>query len=197
MTTPAEAYYIGQGGRDYWKRNTQRCQSDAIARRNSLRNFVGEYRLSRWLEVGCGIGANMFPGDIGLDCDPRPLSALTPDKTGVIGHAYNLPFPDAHFPVVFSVGCLMHLPSCENGDSVKHGYCATWQGAVQEMARVSAHFVLIGEYIEPEERDLHWQDRAGLCWARPYTVPGFRRVKKDYLSPPFDPEVDFELWEKG
>ena len=127
---------------------------------------------------------------MGLDCDPRQLAYLT-DKANVpiLGHAYDLSmFIDNSFEVVFSVGCLMHLPSPIH-PSVEH----TWQMAVAEMARVSRRYVILGEYWAEEEEPVEGKHWEGCLWRRPYDVPGFSLLKRESIEP-FDTDVLFTVW---
>jgi hypothetical protein len=136
-----------------------------------------------WLEVGCGEGYNLTPGDVGVDVDERALSLVNPWCTALMGEATAIPFPSNRFPVVFCVGLLMHLQAGE------------WEKALQEMARCAQEVVLIGEYVgevEREKENPYWQ---GLLWERPYSPPEGWVLKETvrWLSP-FDRDVTFLLF---
>lgn len=200
--TLAEDLYCGDEGAAYWQRNSTRLQNERGDRVRVLRNLVHYNHQIGWLEVGCGRGYNLLPGDVGLDCDPRQLAFLPLSVIPIIGHAYNLSlFPDNSFEVVFSVGCLMHLPSSPTpvsypiGQRPKKIHWDTWQEAAEEMARVSSRYVILGEYWGEQEEPVtgkHWE---GCLWRRPYTVPGRTLIKTVQPLLPFDPDVTFTVWE--
>ncbi len=181
--------YTGARGQAYHDRNRERLQEDAARRRTAIRGLVTPYLshtgwyLWPWCEVGCGEGYNLFPGDVGVDVDPRALSHLSPQCIPVIGEATTLPFPPRWFTVVFCVGLLMHLPGGE------------WERTLQEMARISREVLLIGEYVGDQEREKenpHWK---GLLWERPYTPPeGWVLRESIHGLSPFDPDVTFLLY---
>lgn len=184
--TDAERRYCGEEGEAYWKRNAKRVKKSAPQRAETLRRLIPNMSDRwHWLEIGCGRGNNLIVGDVGLDCDPRQLHYLNNHIIPIVGHAYDLSmFIDDSFPVVLSVGCLMHLPHPEV------------DRALAEMARVSKHYVIIGEYWADEEAPVtgrHWK---GCLWKRPYTVPGMHLVRTVTHLAPFDPDVIFGVFEK-
>lgn len=184
--TDAERRYCGEEGAAYWDRNAKRVKKSARQRAETLRQLISDSSSRwHWLEIGCGRGDNLTDGDVGLDCDPRQLPHLPSYITPIIGHAYDLSmFIDDSFPVVLSVGCLMHLPHPEV------------DRALAEMARVSKRYVIIGEYWADEEAPVtghHWD---GCLWKRPYTVPGMHLEQTAVRLAPFDPDVIFGVFEK-
>lgn len=182
----SEAYYLGEGGAAYLARNYNRLRADTPARRHALRMLLPlAWQGARWLEVGCGIGSNLYLQDVGVDCDPRVLREVCRDgRLGVLGRAQKLSmFIDRSFAVVFCVGLLMHLPD------------GKWQQALAEMTRVSTHYVILGEYVTEVERDLTWQAEPGLLWERPYPTPvGWQQVREVRPLAPFDSDVTFLVW---
>lgn len=196
--TKAEELYCGEAGTNYWERNAAQLEANRYFRSVFIRDlipFSSHAMRSPWLEVGCGRGDNMRAGDVGLDCDHRQLAALAQrEMVPIVGHAYNLSmFIDKSFPVVFSVGCLMHLPSGDISD-LDHMAAFSWQKAVAEMARVSSHYIILGEYWGEEERPVSSKYWAGCLWSRPYDIPGFMEINR--VEPPsfFDPNVTFTVW---
>lgn len=201
--TKAEQLYCGKAGEEYWERNKNRLNSEQHLRGEALRGLVKGQRQKRWVEVGCGRGHNLWPRDIGVDIDARQIEQLVdPNTVGIIAPAYNIPLPDSSYPVVFSVGCLMHLPSSvteiwdEDGRSYKE-YDQTWMRATSEMARISQNYVIIGEYWADSEVEIEWHGEKGVLWTRPYTVPGFELVKKVTPLPPFDENITFGVFKKA
>ena len=179
--TKAEKLYRGAAGAAYWERNRERLDREREDRAEAIHALLPTTP-GPWLEVGCGEGHNLLPGDVGLDCDPRRLARWV-----VLGSVYALPFRDEEFSVVFSVGCLMHLPSGEK---------ESWQAAVAEMARCSSRYVLIGEYMAMEEEEIPWHGERDVLWARPYSIPGCEQVRETKPLRPFDEGITFQVWRK-
>lgn len=190
----AEDAYKGRQGAAYWKRNGEKVQDQHRQRVQFLRFLVPTAHLwihnnllpTPWLEVGCGRGDNLLPGDVGLDCDARQLSYLFhKGVVPVLGSATSLPFPDAAFLTVMSVGCMMHL----NGEDLEK--------ALKELTRVAHKYVILGEYLAEQEEPVtgkHWD---GLLWQRPYHPPkGWQFMKSVRAPVPFDPDVTFLVWER-
>lgn len=196
--------YQGKAGEEYWERNAPLLDKEQRVRSETLRSLVTlplDQASSPWLEVGCGRGHNLLSYDVGLDCDVRQLRYLPArDIIPILGEAWDLSmFPDGSFPVVFSVGCLMHLPTHKHPMlPMLPSQCVSWQRAAAEMARVSSRTVILGEYMSEKETVVpsdHWP--AGTLWSRPYVVPGMREVKRIAPLPPFDPHVSFSIWKKA
>jgi methyltransferase family protein len=201
--TEAEARYCGAEGAAYWQRNKRRLDQEGPARAEAIRELVPfRYHGTPWLEIGAGRGHNLYSYDVGLDCDARQLRYLRQQqRIPILGHATNLSmFPDDTFAVVFTVGVLMHLPSCplatQEMEHTADESCDTWHQAVQEMARVSSRYVILGEYWADVETPLTGQNWNGCLWARPYTIPGM--VLDHYEQPvlPFDTDVRFLIFIK-
>lgn len=194
--TRAEELYTGEAGAKYWERNEEQLDTSAFDRMAALRQLLPNVARESWLEIGCGRGHNLGDGDVGLDCDPRQLAHLI-NAIPIVGHAYDLSmFITGSFPVVFSVGCLMHLPSWPTDDWRVTPHTG-WQTAVEEMARVSSRYVILGEYWAEEERAIDSPNWPGCLWARPYTVPGYTEIKRIQPLAPFDAGVTFSVWEKS
>lgn len=192
--TKAEQLYCGPVGAAYWERNSKRLDHEAARRMLAIRNLIPDQDIqsARWVEVGCGQGHNLCDGDIGIDIDPRQLEGFDQcEWTGIVAPVYNIPLPDQSYEVVFSVGCLMHLPSNEpfpNGEG--------WQDAVKEMARIARSYIIIGEYWADQEQEIEWHGEKGVLWARPYTVPGFTLIEKVHFLKPFDDNIFFGIFKK-
>ena len=119
------------------------------------------------LEVGCGAGANLlalttFSGirATGVDVNPGAVAkALDAGLDAHLGDGHALPFGTATFDLVLTCGYLIHLPA-----SALHQ-------ATDELMRVSARWMLIGEYFAPQEEALPYHGHpasAGLLFRRNY-----------------------------
>lgn len=188
----AATAYCGPRGEDYHNRNRERLQKEAVLRRVAIRTLLSPYLTQPgmiywpWLEVGCGEGYNLYYGDVGVDIDPRPLSYLPPKQMiPILSNSDFLPFPANSFHVSFCIGLLMHQVDGE------------WQQTLAEMARVTSHLILIGEYMgetETPEPNPHWE---GLLYRRPYTPPlGWELIHTQTNLKPFDSSVTFQTYKK-
>lgn len=128
-------------------------------------------RVHTVLEVGCGVGANLLAlttlsgsGDAiqatGLDVNPMAVEKANAAGLDVrLGDGLALPFGAAAFDLVLTCGYLIHLPP----ESLAQ--------AVDELVRVSARWVLIGEYFAPTDEALPYQGHSavdGLLFRRNY-----------------------------
>ncbi len=196
----ATALYRGPGGESYWQRNAAGVQAASAVRRQALRALVpGHARFTHWLEFGAGLGANLCYGDVGVDLDLRVLRQM---RAGVVPVLWDvtlcsLPFfPERSFPVVLSVGLLMHLPA------------PTARRVIGEMTRLSSAYLITGEYDAAEERDLRWNPETGaqgdgppgLLWERPYAElmdnVGLELLSSRADLPGFEARVTFAVWRR-
>lgn len=151
--------------REYWDgdRNTGYGGYQYDGRWRSVAEaFAAHYGLragQRVLDVGCGKGFLLYdltqvvPGlEVhGLDISQYALMHAKPEVANrlVHGHAHALPFPDAHFDLVYSINTLHNL------------YCYDLERALRELTRVSrGHEYLCVESYRNEAEKVHllyWQ----------------------------------------
>lgn len=176
--------YTGPLGDGYWARNKEAVMRQRWIRRAWLRVLAPEWARFQWLEVGCGVGANLYDTDYGVDIVSHP-------RVDAFGDIRALYCASRSFAVAFCVGVLMHLPDGE------------WQKGLNELCRVAEHAVIIGEYVAPAEHDLLWNPETGhfengqpgLLWERPYPAPeGWRLQETRRPLPGFDPRVEFRVF---
>ncbi|MBI4237637.1 MAG: class I SAM-dependent methyltransferase [Deltaproteobacteria bacterium] len=143
--------HTGYGGYQYDGR--WRAVAEAFAAHYALR--AGQ----RVLDVGCGKGFLLYdltqvvPGlEVhGLDISRYALTHAKPEVADrlIHGHARELPFPDQHFDLVYSINTLHNL------------YCYDLDRALLELTRVSrAHQYLCVESYRTEAEKVHllyWQ----------------------------------------
>jgi len=160
-------------GRSYTDRNTMSPdEMDAgfalqfgVRKSTIYRELVGPTRLpaGRALEVGCNIGlqlqllrlANRRLELHGLEPQEYALArarVLAPEVSFHQGTAFDMPFPDDSFDLVFTHGVLIHL---HPRDLPK---------AIGEMCRVSRRFILCHEYYARETTEVRYQGSDGLLW---------------------------------
>jgi SAM-dependent methyltransferase len=71
----------------------------------------------------------------------------------VKGSAYDLPFIDSQFDLVYTAGVLIHLSDTEK--------------AMKEIYRVSSKYILSIEYFDDKERKIEYRDEV-YCSAKPF-----------------------------
>src|SRR3990167_5896252 len=141
-----EALWAGEFGDAYTDRN----RGAFFGRRPFWEKQVRELEVKTALEVGCNVGANLWwlawllgSGNVaGVDVNAKALGALRtklPDVQTQLASAASLPFPDASFDLVFTVGLLIHTP-----DEGLHK-------AMSEIVRCTSRYVICCEYLGDEE----------------------------------------------
>jgi len=122
---------------------------DPKTRIDGWKFLVGKLPIKRILEVGCNRGHNLTAlsrlGDYELyGIEPYKLALDEARRTNcpatlIEGDAFNIPFPDSYFDLVFTCAVLMHVES----DYLPR--------AISEIARVTKKYVLTIEYYSGRE----------------------------------------------
>jgi len=158
----------GQFGDDYTERN---CSSfeNIEARRRLLLKIVGamKEKIRSAVEIGAGCGANLKA--LRYMVGPTvALTAIEPNqrareymKTNIgaevlSGCAGQIPLQDASNDFVFTSGVLIHIPPAKLG------------AAMDEIHRVSSHWIAAIEYFSPEVTAVEYRGRAGALWKADY-----------------------------
>lgn len=119
------------------------------------------------LEVGCNLGGNLRPlrelmpsGRLaGIDVNESALTECrkaVPDADLQIASAYEIPFEDSSFDLVFTTGVLIHLPP------------GKVEVAMAEIVRCSGRYVLCGEYRADTEEEVRYRGHQGALFRRDY-----------------------------
>lgn len=151
---------------------TDRCIIDYKPRISIFKKLFNGLKLGNVLEVGANMGHNLkaieeglffndsgIPRVYGLDINYYAIEKSDMKDSIVLGSAYDLPWVDNSFDLVFTAGVLIH----ENDEMLTRG--------MSEMHRVSKKYILSIEHIEKERRAIKYrdfQDKEGM-WARDYT----------------------------
>lgn len=181
--TRLEQLWSGEFGNAYVERNSSAGQH----REPFWSQIVHEFPARRVLEVGCNLGANlgwisksMPPGQVyGVDVNPTALRRLRqefPDVNTLIAPARDLPFRDAWFDLVFTMGVLIHQPE------------STLPLCMAEIMRCSRQYILCGEYFAPQTTEVRYRDQSGALFKRNYgflyqeLFPELRLRKQGFLG---------------
>lgn len=173
---------------DFGKAYTDRNAVEWKKRQPAFQNMIGDLDIHKILEVGCNRGHNLItlsqiiqnnPELVGLEPNPYALDIArqTSTQIGVLqGNAYDQPFKDDYFDLVFTANVLIHIP-LENLSAV-----------LGEIYRVSKRYILAVEYYAEEETVIHYRGHDNLLWKRNFLkhyqdqFPTLKLVKSGYWS---------------
>lgn len=142
-------------------------------------------RDARILEVGANAGAQLrclwrmgfreLYGVELLDYAVRQASEMGPPISLIQGNAFELPFDDKSFDLVFTSGLLIHIPP-EDIDTV-----------MREIARCSDHYLWGFEYYSENYTEVAYRDHDNLLWKGDFPAmyeeyTPFNIVKKELID---------------
>jgi len=154
------ALWRSEFGRAYTERN-DREKPERVAAWRRLLDGIAPVRV---LEVGCNVGWNLvylerlgitelYGVEPQLDVVER-ARGRRPDFNILHGTAFDLPFRDGYFDLVFTSGVLIHIER----DSLDH--------VLDEMARVSRRWIAAIEYDHPCEQEIPYRGHGDALWKR-------------------------------
>jgi pseudaminic acid biosynthesis-associated methylase len=129
---------------------------------DSFRALLGDLPIKKVLEVGCNVGQKLDIlsriGDydlFGVEPQKEALRigrARLPDVSLVEGDAFNLPFKDDFFDLVYTSVVLIHIAP------------ADLPRALAEIHRVSKKFIVGMEYHSDKLEEVEYRGHSGLLW---------------------------------
>jgi len=178
-----EQLWAGGFGDAYLERN----RAAGEVRAPFWNSILTELPVSRALEVGCNVGANLRwfaerlspPNAYGVDINDAALAELhrsVPGVNALLAPARDLPFRDAWFDLVFTMGVLIHQPD------------VTLPLVMHEIVRCSRRWVLCGEYFAEERTEVPYRGESGALFKRDYgriyeeLFPDLRLIRKGFLG---------------
>ncbi|HEY0482208.1 MAG TPA: pseudaminic acid biosynthesis-associated methylase [Kofleriaceae bacterium] len=181
--TPQLALWRSEFGRAYTDRNDH----DRPERVDAWRRLLAGLAPRRVLEVGCNVGWNLvyldrlgIPELYGVEPQADAVvraRARRPELGVLLGTAFDLPFRDRFFDLVFTSGVLIHIAPESLGT------------ALDEIYRVSRRWIAAIEYDDPVEQEVAYRGCAGALWKRDHRAswrarhPDLRLVRRLELSP--------------
>jgi pseudaminic acid biosynthesis-associated methylase len=154
------ALWRSEFGRDYTDRNDREKPERVEAWRRLLEGIVP----ARALEVGCNVGWNLeylrrlgVPGLYAVEPQAYAVERARwrgPNFNVVVGTAFDLPFRDGWFDLVFTSGVLIHI----SPEDVR--------GALAEMYRCASRYIVAIEYDDKVEQEVTYRGHAGALWKR-------------------------------
>lgn len=197
--TSQEEIWRTDFGENYNKRNTytndelDKVYKEAmgISRTEMVQKFFGDLdKDTKILEVGCNIGLMLvnlqelgFKNLYGIEIQPSAIEQANQRTTGLKiteGSAYDLPYKDEEFDLVFSTHVLIHLDP-----KMIHN-------ALSEIVRCSKNLIFGNEYFAEELTEINnYYGQANMVWKRDFAklytdlFPNVKLVKEEnikYLS---------------
>ena len=163
--------WTGKFGRDYTDRNPVTLagldqlyrRNFGVTRRELNRAFLGKMKKSsRILEVGSNIGMQLallqkmgFKNLYGIEPQDYAVELSKKRTRGINimrGNAFDIPFKDGYFDIVFTSGVLIHI----NPKDVKK--------AMAEICRTSRRFIWGYEYYSDSYRSILYRGKKGMLW---------------------------------
>ena len=162
-TKRLEAMWAGEFGDAYVERN-----ADAHTGREAFwRERVETLGIASALEIGCNVGGNLrwlatLLGNesvAGVDVNARALEVAREHIPGAnlrLTSGRELPFADAAFDLVFTVGVLIHQSQ------------ADLPSVIDEMVRCSGRYVLCAEYYAETLEEVPYRGQEGALFKQDY-----------------------------
>lgn len=163
--------WAGAFGKAYTDRNPRSPEEqDSLYRANFgltrtelNEDFLGALdRSIRILEVGCNIGLQLmclqrmgFTNLFGIEVQDYAIERgrkLTAGITMIRGSAFDIPYPDGHFDLVFTSGVLIHISPDDIGK------------ALDEIHRSTTRYIWGWEYFAPEYTEIPYRGERRLMW---------------------------------
>lgn len=175
MENKQEQFWAGQFGQEYTDRNTTTNDgvNDNYKRLYGLtRSEMNHKFLSGLpkdisiLEVGCNTGMQLinlqamgFANLNGIELQPYAVEKskeITKGINIIQGSAFDIPFDDDSFDLVFTSGVLIHI----NPNNLS--------GVFKEMYRVSKRYIWGFEYFADEVTEINYRGNKGVLWKADY-----------------------------
>jgi pseudaminic acid biosynthesis-associated methylase len=174
--------WSGAFGAEYTDRNPQtvedldRLYRDSYGRTRTDMNATflgGMARDARILEVGCNVGTQLqclqamgFSNLFGIELQEYAveLAKERSRRVNIIqGSAFDIPFKDGYFDLVYTSGVLIHLAP------------GTWDQALRELHRCTRTFLWGFEYYAGGPTEVPYRGRDGLLWKADFAGEYLRR----------------------
>jgi len=173
--TKQSAFWSTTQGDEYTKRNPQSVKELDNLYKNQYgatrlkmnQDFLGNFKKDiKILEVGANIGLQLellnkmgFTNLIGIEVNNfavREAKRIHPSVDVIKGTAFDLPFKDNYFDLVFTSGFLIHIAPRD------------LKKAMSEIVRVSKKHVWGLEYYADKAADVIYRGNKGFLWKRDF-----------------------------
>ena len=202
-TTEQMAEWQGVFGKEYTDRNVLTLdEMEDLYRRNfgvtktdlNKRFLSGMDHSIRILEVGCNVGNQLFSLQrmgfqnlYGIELQPYAIKLCrqsTQNIKVVCGSAFDIPFEDGYFDLVFTSGVLVHIHPSDIVEVMK------------EIHRCAKDYIWGFEYWAPEYTEVIYRGHPNLLWKTDFAALYMREfsdlvlVKEERLKYRFNDDVD-------
>jgi len=144
-TEQERIWWLGEEGKRFSENLSLKV--DPKERASIFRELIGKLPVKKILEVGCNRGHNLVALDMigsyelhGIDPNEYALGLTSCKAKLTKADAFNIPYPDSYFDLVFTCVVLMHITTQDLPKTI------------QEICRVSNKYVLIIEYSSPLDK---------------------------------------------
>ena len=170
-STDQMAIWSGDFGKDYTNRNPHSSEemntlyqkNFGVTRTEMNQQFIGDLdRSMKILEVGANVGAQLqCLQDMGfknlhgielLDYAVELAKKMTRDINIIQGSAFDIPFEDGSFDLVFTSGVLIHISPSDIG------------GALKEIHRATKKYIWGFEYFAENYTEVKYRGNENLLW---------------------------------
>jgi pseudaminic acid biosynthesis-associated methylase len=170
METNQMEFWLGKFGKEYTDRNRTTLEEFdryyvdqyGITRSEINQQMLGDYSIGNVLEVGCNVGEQLrslqslgYSNLYGIELQQYAVEKskeICREINIIQGSAFDLPFKDNYFDLVFTNGVLIHI-SPEDLNVV-----------IDEMVRVSKRYIWGFEYYAPSHIELEYRGNSAKMW---------------------------------
>lgn len=192
--TIQEKFWSSKFGKGYVERNTfdtggldgLYITNFGVSRSKLNKEFIGNLKIDNALEVGCNIGNQLallqkqgFKNLCGIEIFLEAVERAKIHTKGINiiqGSAFDLPFKDNYFDLVFTAGVLIHI----NPKDAKK--------AMKEIYRVSKKYIWAYEYYNPNYKMIPYRGEKNKLWKADFCqiymdlFPNLKVVKREKLK---------------
>lgn len=192
--TIQENFWSSKFGKEYVSRNTFNpkgldglyISNFGVSRSKLNKEFLDNLKIKNILEVGCNIGNQLgllqrqgFKNLHGIEIYPQAVEQAkthTKNINIITGSAFDLPYKEKYFDLVFTAGVLIHI----NPDNLKK--------AMSEIYRTSNKYIWGYEYYSPKHVAINYRGNKNRLWKGDFTklylkyFPDLKLVKNKRLK---------------
>jgi len=170
MNTKQEKEWSGKFGKEYTDRNLMSLDEFdnllrgriGFSRTEQIDEFLSDLKLNNILEVGCNVGNQLlllqkkgFKNLYGIELNRYAVEKSKERTKGIDiiqGSAFNIPFKDSYFDLVFTSGVLIHISPRDIND------------VLDEMHRCSKKYIWGSEYFSEDYIEINYREHNELLW---------------------------------
>ena len=170
MKTEQTEFWQGDFGAEYTDRNVFEPEAldelyssrYGVSRKQMTKDFLGELQLGRVLEVGCNVGNQLrhlqstgLNNLYGIELQQYAVEKskeLTRGIQIIQGSAFDIPFKDRYFDLVYTFGVLIHISPSDI------------QRAMEEIYRSSGRYIYGFEYYSDSYHEISYRGHKSKMW---------------------------------